>query len=186
MPVKSLIRALVLRGVIAIVFGIVAIVWPEVTAIALAILFGFYAIIDGIGELMAAFRRDSDRWHRVALALAGVAGIAVGVVALIWPEITAAALAILVGIWAIVTGVADIWAAIRFRREMRQEWLLALVGILSIVAGILIVLQPDAGAVTIAVLIGAFAFVAGVLMLVAARRMHKLSQNVRTASGSTA
>jgi uncharacterized membrane protein HdeD (DUF308 family) len=152
-----------IRGVLAIVFGIVALFWPGVTALALAIVFGAYAIVDGIGMLIAAFRRHGDTAQRVLRAVAGVLGIALGLAALVWPGITAMILAVLIGAWAVITGALDVWLA----TQVRGQWLLGAVGVVSVIAGVLILVRPAAGAVAIAWAIGLYALVAGVLMLAA-------------------
>jgi uncharacterized membrane protein HdeD (DUF308 family) len=154
---------LALRGVLAIVFGVLALFWPGVTALALAIVFGVYAIVDGVGTLFAAFRRPGDVGQRVVRAVAGLLGIGFGIAALVWPGITATILAIVIGVWALLTGAMDIWVAI----QVSGQWLLGIVGAVSVIAGILILLRPAAGAVAIAWVIGLYAIVAGVLMLAA-------------------
>jgi uncharacterized membrane protein HdeD (DUF308 family) len=154
---------LALRGVLAIVFGIIAVIWPGVTALALAIVFGVYAIIDGAGMLVAAFRRPGDTGQRTIRGIAGVLGIALGIAALVWPGITATILAIVIGVWALVTGAIQVWAA----TQVRGQWMLGIAGALSAIAGLLILIRPSAGAVAIAWVIGIYAIVAGVLMLAA-------------------
>ena len=154
---------LALRGVLAIVFGLIAIIWPGVTALALAFVFGIYAIVDGSGLVMGAFQRPGDTGQRTIRGIAGVLGILLGIAALVWPGITAMILAIVVGIWALVTGAIDVWLA----TQMRGQWLLGVVGALSFIAGLLIVVRPAAGTVAIAWVIGVYAIVAGALMLAA-------------------
>jgi uncharacterized membrane protein HdeD (DUF308 family) len=150
----------VLRGVAAIVFGIIAVVYPDITITALAIVFGIYAIVDSIGSFASAIgHRGADGWHRAAHALEGVVALVAGVLALVLPDLTALALVVLIGIWAIVSGVVEIMAAIRLRRVIDTEWLLGISGLLSIIAGIVILVWPDAGAVAISWLIGTFAIV---------------------------
>jgi uncharacterized membrane protein HdeD (DUF308 family) len=152
---------LAVRAVIAIVFGVVALVWPGLTILALALLFGAYALVDGIGMIIDAFRGYRSGSQRVAYVLAGLLGVVAGVLTLFWPGITAFVLVVLVGVWAVVRGVLDLMAAAR----IRGSWPLVLIGILSIVAGVLILFRPGVGAYAIAVVIGAYAIVAGVLML---------------------
>jgi uncharacterized membrane protein HdeD (DUF308 family) len=156
----------VLRGVAAIVFGIIAIVYPDVTITALAIVFGIYAIVDSIGSFASAIgHRGADGWHRAAHALEGVVALVAGVLALVLPDLTALALVALIGIWAILSGVVEIMAAIRLRRVIDTEWLLGISGLLSIIAGIVILVWPDAGAVAISWLIGTYAIVFGVVFV---------------------
>ena len=159
---------LALRGVIAIAFGILAVVWPALTALALALPFGAYALIDGVGLVVGGFRRTYDTGQRVAHIVAGVLGIGAGLLALLWPGVTAVVLAILVGVWALLTGVADLWVAIR----ARGQWLIAAIGVVSVIAGVLILVRPDVGAVAIAQVIGIYAMVAGALMLGAAWNLY--------------
>ncbi len=157
-----------LRGVVAIVFGVLAVVWPSITAVVLALLFGAFVVVDGVSAIVAAFRRRGEGAQRVALIILGLIGVAAGVTALVWPGITAVVLAAVVGAWAVVTGIFEIWAAASRRRG---DWSLILVGVLSVLAGILILVRPDVGAVSIALVIGVYAIIAGVLQLAAAWRM---------------
>ncbi|GAA1515387.1 HdeD family acid-resistance protein [Dactylosporangium maewongense] len=166
------------RGVLAVVFGIVAIIWPGVTVIALAVLFGIFTIATGIEQLVHAMRPSAGATNpvtgfadgngpRLARAVAGLFGLVVGVLAIVWPGITGVVLAVIVGAWAIVTGVADLWLAAR----QHGGWTLALVGAISVVAGLFVVVRPEAGAVAIAWAIGVYAIASGVLLLVAAYQL---------------
>jgi len=170
---------LALRGVLAIVFGVVAIIWPAVTALALAVVFGIYAIVDGAGLLIAAFRRPGGSGQRTIRGIAGVLGIALGIAALIWPGITAMILALVIGVWALVTGAVHVWLA----TQLPGQWLLGLVGALSVIAGLLILLRPAAGAVAVAWVIGAYAIVAGILMLAATWQVSHSGTGRRAAAG---
>jgi len=160
---------LALRGVLAIIFGVLAVAWPDVTVLALALLFGVYALVDGVGLLIGAFRDSVEAGRRVLYAVAGVFGVVAGVLAFLWPGATALVLAIVVGAWALVTGVLDIWVAVR----TRANWLLAVIGAASVIAGVLILVRPDIGAIAIAQVIGVYAIVAGALMLAAAWTAHR-------------
>jgi uncharacterized membrane protein HdeD (DUF308 family) len=173
MSTTSLSRMLVLRGVLAVVFGVLALFWPRATVLALALLFGVYALVNGIGLIMSGFRQRVDQWQRVAHVVGGVLGIAVGVITLFWPGITAFVLVIMIGAWALVNGLLEIWGAIRLRREVSHEWFIILVGALSVLAGILILVRPGVGAIAIAQVIGIYAIIAGVLMLISAWRLRK-------------
>jgi ATP-dependent Clp protease ATP-binding subunit ClpB len=124
---------LALRGVLAIVFGVLAIIWPGVTLVALALLFGAYALISGVITIVAAFRRQRDAARRTAMVIAGLLGLAAGVIALVWPGITALALVVIVGAWAVVTGALEIWAATR----LPGQWLPLLIGVLTMLIGII-------------------------------------------------
>src|SRR4051794_14093006 len=152
----------VLRGSLAILFGVLAFVWPGVTFSALVLLFGAYAFIDGIimfgyGLLAAG---DGQQWW--PLILGGIIGIATGILTFAQPQAVALALVYVVGIWAIVTGLLEIVAAIRLRQVISGEWLMGLSGALSILFGVLVVAQPDAGALSLVFLFGFYAILAGV------------------------
>ncbi len=163
---------LAVRGVLAILFGIATLVWPHVTILALAILFAVYVLIDGIDKIVDAFRGDLSGGQRGAYAAAGLLGVLVGVLTLFWPAITVLALVVLIGAWAVVTGVLDIVAATRLRRS----WPLVGLGALSILAGLVIFFRPGAGALAIAIVVGVYAIIAGVLMLAAAWQLRQLRQ----------
>jgi uncharacterized membrane protein HdeD (DUF308 family) len=161
------------------VFGVLAIVLPGITLAGLAILFGVYALVDAIGSFMSAFQHREDTGHRALHVLEGLVALVVGAIAIVWPGITALALVVLIGIWAVATGIAEIAAAIRLRRVITNEWLLGLSGALSIAAGIVIFLWPNAGAVAISWVIGIYALVFGIVLIwfgVRLRSMHSRSQ----------
>ncbi|GAB3874169.1 HdeD family acid-resistance protein [Kibdelosporangium lantanae] len=164
----------VLRGAMALLFGLFSLIWPEITVLAFALLFGIYALADGVGLLMDAFR-NPDRSNRGMRILGGVLGILAGLIAIIWPGLTVAALAIIVGVWALVTGVTEIVAAIRLRKQIEGELMLGLAGLLSAIFGILVLAWPLAGAVTIAAIIGIFALVYGVVLIGLGLRLRKLA-----------
>jgi uncharacterized membrane protein HdeD (DUF308 family) len=157
--------ALALRGVAAIVFGLIALLAPGFVVLWLALLFGAYALVDGIFAIVAGIRAAErhERWW--PFALEGVASVVVGVIALVMPVAAALALLYFVSAWAILTGVLRISAAIRLRKEIRGEWLLILNGALSVLLGILIVARPAIGFVTLVWVLGAYAMVYGVVLV---------------------
>lgn len=159
-----------LEGVIAIVFGVLAIAWPGLTILVLAVLFAFYVLVHGAVTLARAARRGIDTPRRVARILIGLISIAAGVAALVWPQITALALVVLLGAWAIVSGLLEIFAASR----LGAGWWPIVVGVASLLAGLLILVNPRAGAYAIALVIGLYAIIAGVLMLAEAWQLHRL------------
>ena len=163
---------LLLRGIAAVVFGILAFVWPELTLVALVFLFGAYALVDGVTAIYVGGRARA--WWMV---FAGVLGIIAGVLTFIFPGITAFWLLILIASWAIVRGIFEIAAAIKLRKELTNEWMLILGGIFSIIFGVLLVLNPAAGALAMVWLIGAFAAVFGIMMIVLSVRLRGLRQN---------
>jgi uncharacterized membrane protein HdeD (DUF308 family) len=158
--VRTVRTVLVVRAVLALAFGLVALFWPDLTLLALAIAFGIYAILEGVASVIDAVRnRDRSRWWLGLLG--GLASVVAGVLALIWPGITALVLAVVVGIWAVVAGAAQIATAFRLRMAGGRIWLLALAGVLSVMAGIVILVWPSAGVVGLAMLLGVFAVVYG-------------------------
>lgn len=167
-----------LRGVLALAFGVLALAWPDLTVLALAILFGAYAFVDGVGLLVDALRQRQDGPRRAWAIVGGLLGVAAGVVTLLWPQITALVLVVLAGAWAIGTGIAEILVAVRLRRVLRGEWLLALAGAVSVLAGVLILARPAAGAVALGTVLGVYALLAGILLLFAAWRLRRLARTV--------
>ncbi len=169
--------AVLLRGLVAILFGIVTFVNPGISIAALVLVFGAYAFADGVLALVSAFRRGGAQGSGV-LVLEGVAGVAAGVVTFLWPGITALALLYLIAAWALVTGVFEIVAAVRLRKVLTHEWLLALGGVASIALGLLLVAFPGAGALGVVLWIGAYALVFGVLLSVLAFRLRALRDSM--------
>src|SRR5688572_30622242 len=167
--------AMALRGMVAMLFGIAAFMWPGITLWVLEPLFGAYALFNGIFTVIEAFSRDVSRERWWALLFEGVVGIAIGVVTLIiGPWVTALGLLYLIAFWAIVTGVFEAITAIRLRHEIRSEWLMALIAILSMAFGFLLVAFPALGALSVILIIGAFAFATGALMIALAFKLRSL------------
>lgn len=168
--------AVLLRGLAGILFGIVTFIAPGISLAALVLAFGLYAIVDGIFTIVSAIRNrgTSSRWW--VLFLEGVAGVVAGVLTLFWPGITAFVLLYVIAAWALVTGVLEIIAAIRLRKAITGEWLLALSGVASVVFGILLVLFPGAGALAVVLWIGAYALVFGALLVALAIRLRSIGR----------
>jgi len=164
--------ALAIRGLAAIIFGILAFVWPGVTLTVLVMLFGFYAIVDGVFAIATAIHHSRTGEQRWMLWLEGILGIVAGLLTLILPGVTALVLLFLIAFWSIVTGVLEIAAAIRLRQEIEGEWLMAVSGIASLVLGFVLLLFPRAGALALIWWIGAYALVFGVLLLALAFRLR--------------
>ena len=170
------------RGVAAILFGTVALVWPGPTLAVLVLMFGAYAFVDGIALLVALARGDAlARRHAWATGLSGVLGIVISVATLLWPGITALGLLYLVAIWAISTGILQIVAAIEFRREIDGEIWMILGGVLSIVFGSLLVVFPGTGLLSLVWLVGFYAIVFGFSSLGLAYRLHGIAHDVKKA-----
>ena len=154
-----------LRGVIAVLFGVFAFIAPGVTLALLILAWGAFAFADGVLTLVAAFKvRDQGKpfWP---LLIVGLLGIAAGVATFFWPAMTGLVLLAFIGAWAFVMGIFQIMAAIRLRKEIEGEWLLALSGALSVLFGLFVLFQPGAGALALIWAIGAYAIVFGVLII---------------------
>jgi uncharacterized membrane protein HdeD (DUF308 family) len=164
---------LVLRGAFALLFGILAFVWPGITLASLVLLFGAYAFVNGILAVVMAVRAPKGRPGVAGTLILGLLSIAVGVLTVFAPGLTALSLVVLIGAWAIVTGAFEIAAGIKLRRIMSGSWALVLSGALSIVFGVLVLLMPAAGALSLVWLIGAYAIVFGILLLTAAIRLKR-------------
>ncbi|MEO5876473.1 MAG: HdeD family acid-resistance protein [Streptosporangiaceae bacterium] len=173
--------AVAVRGGLAIAFGILAVAWPGVTLVALAILFGAYALVNGVIEAVAAFRAHGR--HRTPLIVEAVLSIGLGLITLFWPGITIIAMTILIGIWAVVTGVAQIIAAVRLRQELTGEWLLILSGALSVVFGVILLFWPGTGAAAVAWILGIYAMIFGFALVFASLKLRRLGEAARTAEG---
>jgi uncharacterized membrane protein HdeD (DUF308 family) len=163
---------LLIRGIVGVVIGIVAFLLPGVTIAALVVIFGVYALIDGVTNLMWGITRRAAQGRAWVHALQGVVGLAVGVLTFLWPGVTALALIIFIGAWAIVTGAIELAAAIKLRKEISGEWLLALSGLLSIAFGLLVLTFPFAGAVGISWVLGSYAMIGGVVLIALGVRLR--------------
>jgi uncharacterized membrane protein HdeD (DUF308 family) len=163
---------LIIRGIVGVVFGLVAFAWPGVTIAALVVIFAMYAIIDGATNLMLGLSRRPGLGRSWWTAIQGIVGIVAGVLAFVWPGVTALALVIFIGAWAIVTGLFEIAAAIKLRKEIRGEWMLALSGLLSLVFGVLVFAFPGAGAVGIAWVLAAYAMAGGIILIALGVRLR--------------
>tara|TARA_R110000803_G_scaffold132601_1_gene199826 strand:+ start:1090 stop:1656 length:567 start_codon:yes stop_codon:yes gene_type:complete len=164
--------AMLLRGVAAVLFGILSFAWPEISLQTLMIVFGVYVIMDGAFLVGAAFKGGASRYW--LLLLNGILGIGAGVIAMAWPGLTAIVLVFVIGWWAIFSGIVAIVLAIRVRREIENEWFLILAGILSVLFGAALLIAPGAGALALIWLIALWALVFGALMIVLAFRLRKL------------
>lgn len=169
-----------LRGVAALLFGLLTVWYPGLTLAVLVLLFGVYALLDGILTVIAAIANRREEPHWVALLIAGLVGIVIGVLTFIAPGITATVLLYYIAVWAIVAGAAQIAAAIRLRKVIQGEWLLALVGVLSIALGIVLIIRPIAGALAVVVWIGAYAVVVGIAFLALAFRLRAWGRSGRS------
>jgi uncharacterized membrane protein HdeD (DUF308 family) len=163
---------LALRGFVAILFGLAALFWPGLILAVLIVLFGAYALVDGVLAVIAAFRSSGRGMRRPLLLIEGAIGILFGILALFWPGLTALALIYIVAFWAILSGIARIVMAIMLRREIENEWTIALSGVLSVILGILLIIVPSAGLLAYTWLIGLLALVVGIALIYYAFRVR--------------
>jgi uncharacterized membrane protein HdeD (DUF308 family) len=161
----------VLRGVLAIIFGIVAWIWPGLTVQALIWVFGAYSIVDGVFALIAIFS-DQGRSRWFALLLEGILGIVAGVIAFALPVLTALTLVWVIGAWAVITGILKIITAVRIREVIDNEWWMGLSGVASIIFGILLFIWPAAGALALTWLIGIWSIIFGVFLIALGFRLR--------------
>lgn len=164
-----------LRGLVAILFGIVAMGWPGATLWTLILFYAGFSIADGLLSLIAAIKGGgpAPRWW---LVVAGLSALAAGIIAVFWPGITALVLVMLVGVAAIVRGVFEIVGAIQLRKVIENEWLLILSGALSVVFGIAVLMSPAAAALALVWVLGVWAVVVGAITIGLALRLRKLVQ----------
>lgn len=168
-----------LRGVVAIVFGVLAFVAPAFGLALFVALFAIWALVDGVGSLLTGIRtRGQDRSWWIEI-LEGIAGVAAGVIALVAPEFAAQVLLVLIAAWAIVTGIIEIVLAVRLRRVIEGEAWLALAGVVSILFGVVVVLFPAAGALSVVWLIGSFAVAFGVFLVLLGWRLRGIHELAR-------
>jgi uncharacterized membrane protein HdeD (DUF308 family) len=162
--------ALLVRGIAAVLFGLAALFWPGPTLFVLIIFFGAYALVDGILALVAGIRGSEGR--RWLLLAEGVLGVLAGLVALFWPGITALVLLYVIAAWAIFTGILKVVMAISLRREIDNEWMMVLSGALSLLFGVLLAALPGAGLLSLVWIIGIYALILGIALIVLGFRMR--------------
>lgn len=163
-----------IRGTIAVLFGIMALVWPGLTLNTLMWLFGFYVIFDGVVAIWHGITNRDERDHRWASVLIGIAGIVTGLLVIILPGLSAITVILLIAAWMIVIGALQIMSAIRLRKVMANEWFLGASGLLSVLLGLSFMIFPGAGALALVTVIGVFAIVFGVLLIVFSFRVRSL------------
>ena len=163
---------ILLRGICAILFGVLAFAWPGVTLFTLVVLYGAFALADGVLAVFAAITGGAPaaRWW---LALVGLLGIAAGLLTFLWPGITALVLLVVIAFWAIATGLMQIFGAIKLRKEIDNEWLLIASGVLSVLFGAAVLLRPGAGAIALVFVIGTYAILYGILLVLFSLRLRK-------------
>ena len=170
---------LLLRGIAAIAFGVLAWAMPQVSIAALVLLFGAYALVDGVLAVATAIAGTGDREQRWLVGLWGLVGIGAGIITFIAPDVTALALLFYIAIWAIATGVLEIAAAIRLRKEIEGEWILGLAGLASVAFGVALVAKPGPGALAVVWLIATYAVAFGILLIILAFKARGILQEAK-------
>ena len=165
-----------MRGVAALIFGLLTLMNPAITLAVLVLFFGAYALVDGIFAVVTAIANRRGEPHWVGLLIAGLAGIVIGVCTFLAPGITATLLLFFIAAWAIIVGVAELTAAFRLRKIVTGEWMLVLAGILAVALGLLLLTRPAVGALAVVLWIGAYALVSGLLLIGLAFRLRSLGR----------
>ena len=186
--VKSVARAMwwlvLLRGILMVLFGIIALAWPGIALLSLVWIFGFYAILDGIAAIGIGVRTRGEP-HWIWTIVQGVVSVLAGLVALVWPGVTALALLFVVAFWAILLGIGEIGGAMASRRRGSNAWGWTLAaGILNVVFGVLLLIWPASGILTLVWLVGVFALVGGVALIVLAFRVRSAARAGESALGA--
>ena len=164
---------LLIRGILAVLFGLMAFTWPALTLVTLVLLYGAYAFVDGLAAIWVGVR--SRTW---GLLFFGILGVIVGVYTFLYPGVTAIVLLYFIAAWAFVRGIFEIVTAIQLRKEISYEWALIVSGLISIIFGLVLLSNPGAGALAMVVVIGVFALMFGVMMIVLAFRVRGLPKRL--------
>ncbi len=159
---------LLIRGILAVLFGFMAFAWPALTLVTLVLLYGAYAFVDGLTAIWVGVSSRA-----LGILLFGILGVIVGIYTFFYPGVTAIALLYLIAAWALVRGIFEIVTAIQLRKEISYEWVLVISGLISIIFGVVLVANPRGGALAMILVIGAFAFAFGVMMIVLAFRVRR-------------
>jgi uncharacterized membrane protein HdeD (DUF308 family) len=161
-----------IRGVVAVIFGILALAAPAKTLDFLITLFGVFVLVVGLVATIGALmhRRESDNWWLILIP--GIAGIVIGIISIAMPEFTQAVIIYLIAIWALVSGVGQIYSAFKIRKDVEGEWIPILIGIISVVLGVILFARPLEAAATVMWLVGLFVFVMGILWIVMGLRVR--------------
>ena len=164
---------LLLRGIAAILFGVLAFIWPGLTLVTLVLMFGAFALVDGAIMLGAAFSGAAKPMPSWWLVLVGLLGIAAGIVTFLGRASSAILLILFIGAWAVAHGIFEIVGAIQLRKEIENEWMLILGGIISVIFGIIVLIAPGAGALALVWWIAIYSIVFGVMFVAFALRLRR-------------
>jgi uncharacterized membrane protein HdeD (DUF308 family) len=162
---------LALRGMFAIIFAVIAFLWPGITAAALVVLFGAYALVDGVFAIIAGVRAAQHHGRSGPLLLEGILDLVIAAIVFFWPVEALIAIVYFIAIWAVISGIALIAAGIALIR-INGEWLLVLSGIISLLLGIILFVQPGAGVIALSWWLGIYALLFGISLIGAAFRLR--------------
>lgn len=176
---------LLIRGILAIIFGVLAFLWPGMALEVLVLLFGAYALLDGVASIIIGLTGRGAQDNRLWLLLGGVFGVLVGVLAFVWPGLTALTLIYFIAAWAILTGAFTIVAAVQLRKEIDNEWLLVISGALSILVGLYMAAFPGEGALALIWVIAAYAVIFGIMLIGLALRLRGMTTTGTTSTTGT-
>jgi uncharacterized membrane protein HdeD (DUF308 family) len=174
---------LMIRGVLSVIFGVVALVWPGVTVLALALLFGAWALLQGVSYVVGAVRQARAHpsvWDWLPMLIIGLLGIVAAVGTALWPAITALALTVMVGLFLVAVGVCELVIAVGLRRAIRGELFMVIAAALALLTGLSILIWPQQGVLVLTVVLGSYALVTGLLVIVAAFRVRALARTGRS------
>jgi uncharacterized membrane protein HdeD (DUF308 family) len=170
--------AVLLRGICAVLFGLVAFTWPGITLAVLILFFGAYVLVDGVFAVVSSFGKKEGGKFPWSMFVVGLISIVAGVITLVLPGLTALVLLYLIAAWAIVRGIFEVVAAVELRKQIEGEWFLVFAGLASVVFGVLMMFWPGAGALALLWLIGIFAIIFGVVMIILAFKLRGLKKRV--------
>jgi uncharacterized membrane protein HdeD (DUF308 family) len=165
-----------LRGIVFIIFGVLAFAWPGLTLVTLVLFYGAFALIDGVLSLFSAFKGGQKAAPTWWLIVVGLIGIAAGAATFLWPGLSALVLLLFIGAWAFVRGIFEIIGAIQLRKEIDNEWMLILSGSVSVIFGLIMLIMPGAGALALVWVIAAYSIVIGVLLIGLSFRLRTLGE----------
>jgi uncharacterized membrane protein HdeD (DUF308 family) len=176
---------LLLRGIIAILFGVAAYAWPGMTLATLVMFFAAFVLVDGVFDVFAAFsgRNENENWW--VLLLEGLLGIAFGVITWTRPGVTVVVLLLFIGFWALATGILRIIMAIRLRKEIEGEWWLILSGLASVLFGVVVMARPGAGALAMLWVIAAWAIITGIFLVILSFRARSFGKKLEEVDAAT-
>jgi uncharacterized membrane protein HdeD (DUF308 family) len=177
---------LILQGILGILFGIVAIAFPDVALVTIALLFGAWAIVTGLSQLGEGFRVAEARGRSWPFALMGVVSIVAGIIAVFVPGITILGLAILLGWWLVIQGAMEVYAAWRIRREVSGEWVLALMGVARVIVGAVVLVLPIVGVILTLAVVAAWSIVGGIAALLLGFRLRRFRERSTSSGGGQA